>query len=448
MQQVSDSENTRGNLTRRSFLRQTAAFATLLPGLSLADSPNSRLQHASIGVGGMGNSDLNSILRGGTTDIVAICDVDANNLAKAAQKLPNARKYRDWRQMLEKEADNIDSVNVSTPDHMHAPISFSAIKLGKHVYCQKPLTHTVHEARKLTLAARKAKVVTQMGIQIHADITYRMAAAIVQEGAIGKIKEWHSWQGSGAWAAGGRPEGQDPIPANLDWDKWIGVAPMRPYKKGIYHQVRWRGWRDFGSGVMGDFACHIFDPVFTALGLSHCLSVRTETSEANEETFPAWQIARYVFPGTRYTAAKTVNGTWYNGSKRPSRELAKMPPEYKLPGAGSIIIGEEGVMVLPHWAGPQLYPLEKFKGYKRPKVKSLNHYQQWVDACLGKGRAEADFDYSGPLTETTQLGNLGIRFPGQTLKWDSAGFRITNVTEANDYLRKTYRQGWHIPGLT
>lgn len=444
------NQPTNSNLTRRSFVKQTAAIAglaTFVPGLSLANSPSSRLQHASIGVGGMGWSDLNSILNGGTTDIVAICDVDADNLAKAAQKLPNARKYRDWRVMLEKEADKIDSVNVSTPDHMHAPIAMSAITLGKHVYCQKPLTHTVYEARQLTLAARKANVVTQMGIQIHADTTYRTAVAIIQQGAIGKIKEWHSWQGS-AWPGGARPQGQDPVPANLDWDKWIGVAPMRPYKKDIYHPARWRGWRDFGSGVMGDFACHIFDPVFTAIEVSHCQTVRAEVPETNKETFPAWQIAQFTFPGTKYTAEETVSGTWHNGSKRPSRDLVPMPAEYNLPGAGSIIIGEQGVMVLPHWAGPQLYPLEEFKGYNRPKVKSIDHYQQWVDACLGNGKAEANFDYSGPLTETAQLGNLAINFPDQTLNWDARNFKIKNLPEANKCLHKEYRDGWQVKALT
>jgi len=448
--QQAPRRQTRGGLSRRSFLKQGAAavgFAAFMPGLSLGNSANGRLQHASIGVGGMGWSDLNSILNGGTTDIVAICDVDENNLAKAVEKLPNARKYRDWRELLEKEADKIDSVNVTTPDHMHAPIAMTAIRLGKHVYCQKPLTHTVYEARQLTLAARKAGVVTQMGIQIHADISYRMAVRIIQDGGIGKVKEWHSWQGAASFAGGGRPAGEDPVLATLDWDKWIGVAPMRPYKKDIYHPFLWRGWRDFGSGMMGDFACHIFDPVFAALELGHCLSVRTETSDASDETFPAWQVSHFEFPGTKYTAGQTVKGTWYNGSKGPSRDLVPMPPEYQLPGSGSIIVGEEGVIVLPHWAGPQLYPLDKFNGYKRPQVKSLDHYQQWVDACLGKGKAEANFDYAGPLTETAQLGNLGIHFPGQTLKWDARNFKITNVPEANKYLHKTYRSGWEIDGL-
>jgi hypothetical protein len=340
-------------------------------------------------------------------------------------------------------------VNVSTPDHMHAPIAYSAIQKGKHVYCQKPLTHTVNEARILTAAARKAGVVTQMGIQCHADIAYRMAVAIIQSGGIGKVKEFHSWQsGSAVWTtATARPEGEDPVPASLDWNKWIGVAPMRPFKADTYHQAKWRGWQNFGSGVMGDFACHIFDPVFTALKIGAPLSVKTEVSNYNTETFPAWQIAQYEFPGTEYTAGKTIRGTWYNGEKIPPRELVPMPAEYKLPGAGSILVGEDGVMVLPHWAGPQLYPLEKFKGYQRPKIKSLDHYQQWVDACLGKGTPEANFDYSGSMTETVLLGNVGIHFAGKTLQWDAATMKIPNMPEAEKHLRKIYRDGWTVEGI-
>ncbi|NLH16639.1 MAG: Gfo/Idh/MocA family oxidoreductase [Phycisphaerae bacterium] len=445
------------NVSRRGFLQGSLALGStlFLPKLSLAKSANGKLQHACIGVGGMGFSDLQSILAGGTTDIIALCDVDAGNLAKAAEwlktehKIESVRQYRDWRELLEKEGDKIDSVNVSTPDHMHAPISYSAIQKGKHVYCQKPLTHTVNEARILTRAARKAGVVTQMGIQCHADIAYRMAVAILQSGGIGKVTQFHSWQsGSAVWTtAKARPEGEDPVPANLDWNKWIGVAPMRPFKADIYHQAKWRGWQDFGSGVMGDFACHIFDPVFTALKLGAPLSVKTEISDYNTETYPVWQIVQYEFPGTEFSAGKTVKGTWYNGEKIPPRELVPMPAEYKLPGAGSIIVGEEGVMVLPHWAGPQLYPLEKFKGYQRPKIKSLDHYQQWVDACLGKGKPEANFDFSGPMTETVLLGNVGIHFAGKTLQWDPVNLKIPNMPEAEKYLKKTYREGWSIPGI-
>ncbi|MBN1124018.1 MAG: Gfo/Idh/MocA family oxidoreductase [Sedimentisphaerales bacterium] len=444
-------------ITRRSFMEGLAGAAIAFPFVSRCwgQPPNSKLHHACIGVGGMGNSDLHSIVRGGKVQVIAICDIDENNLNAAAKILaeqynqPDVRKYRDWRDLLEKEAANIDSVNVTTPDHMHAPITMSAIQKGKHVYCQKPLTHTVLEARRITQAARKAGVVTQMGIQIHSDIAYRMAVRIVQNGTLGKIKEWHSWKDGGPFATGGRPEGSDPVPPTVDWDKWIGVASMRPYKEKIYHPFAWRGWLDFGSGMMGDFTCHIFDPPFTAMGLSHCLSVKTEVphEEWNGENYPSWQIHEFLFPGTKYTEGKTIKGTWYSGGKRPPDGLVEMPPERKLPGAGSMFIGTEGVMVLPHWAGPQLYPMDKFKGYKRPDVKSLDHYQEWVDACMGNGKTDAGFDYSGPLTETTQLGNLSIRYPGKMLEWDASNLRFTNAPEANRYIHKKYRDGWSVKGL-
>ena len=446
-------------LSRRTFLRNSAVVAgagVLLPQFSIVHAAGDKLRHACVGVGGMGRGDLESLLGGGKVQVVAICDVDEGNLNAAAEFLktkagmPDVRLYRDWRVMLEKEDKNIDSVNVSTPDHQHAPVAMSAIQRGKHTYCQKPLTHTVYEARQLTLAARKMGVVTQMGIQIHADITYRLAVAIVQDGAIGKVTEWHSWQSSGAWATGGRPEGSDPVPPQLDWDQWIGVAPMRPFKADIYHPARWRGWQDFGCGVLGDFACHIFDPVFTALQVGPCLTVRTEApaAEINNETFPSWQIVHYEFAATKWTQGPTVKGTWYNGEVKLPRELAPMPAEYNLPKSGSLIVGTEGVMVLPHWAGPQLYPLEKFKAYKRPDIKGIDHYQQWVDACLGKGKAEANFDYSGPMTETVLLGNVGLHFAGKTLNWDAEKMQITNVPAANQRVRKTYRSGWEVKGLS
>ncbi len=446
----------KSRLTRRSFLTAAAASAAapmILPRRVWGAAD--KLNHACIGVGGMGGSDLVSIVRGGKVRLVAICDVDENNLKAAAKRLAeeygqtDVRLYRDWRELLDKEADHIDSVNVSTPDHMHAPIAMSAIRRGKHVYCQKPLTHTVLEARRLAQAARRAGVVTQMGIQIHSDIAYRMAVRIIQDGLLGPIKEWHSWKDGGPFATGGRPAGSDPVPPTVDWDAWIGVAPMRPYKEGTYHPFKWRGWLDFGSGMMGDFTCHIFDPPFTAMGLSHCLSVETEApaDEWNGENYPSWQIHHFEFPGTRYTAGKTIMGHWYSGGKRPPEGLIELPPERKLPGAGSLIIGTEGAMVLPHWAGPQLYPMEKFRGYKRPDVKSLDHYQEWVNACLGQGKTDAGFDYSGPLTETTQLGNLSLRFPGKKLLWDARSLRFTNAPEANAFVHKQYRDGWRIRGL-
>jgi len=421
----------------------------ILPRLSLAQSANGKLQHACIGVGGMGNSDLNSFLATGKVDIVAICDIDENNLNAAATLLPQARKYRDWREMLEKEETNIDSVNVTTPDHMHAPIAMSAIKKGKHVYCQKPLTHEIYEARMLQQAAREAGVVTQMGIQIHANIAYRMGARMLQDGAIGKIKEWHSWTSAPSWPQGmERPEGEDPVPPYVDWDLWLGTAPHRPYKADTYHPFKWRGWQDFGGGAVGDFACHIFDPVFMGIQPGRVLSIQAEVPAIGSESWPEWEIIHYEFGGSAMTADKTVMATWYDAGKQPPREIAPMPPEHNLPGSGSAIIGEEGVMVLPHWAGPMLYPLERFQGIDRPDlVPNIDHYGQWVDACLGVGEATANFDYAAPLAEAALLGNVANRFAGQKLEWDAQAMKVTNVPEANALLRREYRDGWAVEGL-
>ncbi len=438
--------------TRRQFLKTTAAAGLSLPlifaRLNLAQSANGKLSHASIGVGGMGWSDINSIANHPAVNIVAICDVDENNLNRAAQKFPNARKYRDWRELLEKEEKNIDSVNVTTPDHMHASIAMTAIGKGKHVYCQKPLTHEVYEARQLTLAARRKGVVTQMGIQIHADITYRMAVVLLQGDAIGKIAEWHSWHSSSPRPQGGRPEGSDPVPPTLDWDKWIGVAPHRPYKSGIYHPGRWRGWQDFGTGILGDFACHIFDPVFTAIEPGPVLSVSAKAAPLEKENWPKWNVVRYELAGSKYTVEKTIKATWYDGGKRPPLHLAQLPDGYKLPGAGSLIIGTEGAMVLPHWASPQLYPVEKFKNYPRPRdLGRVDHYHQWVDTCLGKGKADANFDYSGPLTEAVLLGSIAVRTQNTNLVWDTRNLRFKNSTDANKLIRRSYRKDWEIRGL-
>ncbi|MDQ1255798.1 MAG: hypothetical protein QG656_392, partial [Candidatus Hydrogenedentes bacterium] len=340
-------------MTRRGFLQRAAAGVAgplVLPRLSLGASADGRLRHAAIGVANMGKGDLFAIAGSGRVDIVALCDIDENHLNAAAQPLPNARLYRDWRELLDKEKDNIDSVNVSTPDHMHAPIALSAIELGKHVYCQKPLAHEVFEARRLTEAARNAGVVTQMGIQIHSYDVYRRAVMMLRSGVIGKVKEWHSWC-SASYSTPGmdRPAGEDPVPPTVNWDSWIGVAPMRPYKEGVYHPRSWRTWRDFGCGSMGDFGCHIFDPVFTALKLGAPRTVRAEAPEFTAEVWPQWSIVHYEFPGTHWTAGDTIQGTWYDGGKQPPHELAPPLAEgQKWPDMGSLILGEEGAMLLPH----------------------------------------------------------------------------------------------------
>ena len=259
--------------TRRNFLRNTSALTAaplVIPNLVSSASPNGKINHAVVGTDGQGWSDLSNISTHPNVNITAICDVDTSRMAKAAAKFPNARKYQDWRDLLESEGDRIDSVQVAIPDHMHASVSIAAMKKGKHVYCEKPLAHEISEARAMGAWAKKSGVVTQMGNQIQSSIEYRSAVILIQNGVIGKIKEVHAWAGA-TFPGSGRPAGEDPVPKNLDWDKWLGVAPERPYKNGIYHPFNWRGWQDFGTGPIGDFMCHIMDSPFKALELTACL---------------------------------------------------------------------------------------------------------------------------------------------------------------------------------
>ncbi|MDX9975344.1 MAG: Gfo/Idh/MocA family oxidoreductase, partial [FCB group bacterium] len=288
-------------VTRRSFLKAAAASLAvplIVPRLSFAAPPSGKLQHAAIGVGGQGGYDLGNIFGSEKADIVALCDIDEAILKKAAETYPKARLYRDWREMLDKEEKNIDSVNVSTPDHTHAPAAMNALRMGKHVFCEKPLTHEVYEARKLTEMARKKGVVTQMGIQCHASDFYRVAVMWLEGGAIGKVKEWHSWSAAIYTTEDKKhPEGADPIPANVDWDLWLGVAPERAYKDKLYHPFWWRNWRDFGGGATADFGCHIFDPVFGGLKIGDPISVKCAATESqSNEVWPGWTETEYVFP--------------------------------------------------------------------------------------------------------------------------------------------------------
>ncbi len=441
------------HITRRTFIKHAAAAGMagplIVPRLSFASPPSSKLQHAAIGVDRQGAHDLSNIYSSGKVAVVALCDIDRNSLMKAAQKYPDARLYRDWREMLEQEEKNIDSVSVATPDHTHAPAAMTAIRKGKHVFCEKPLTHEVYEARQLTLAARKRGVATQMGIQIHSHDVYRTAVHWLKEGAIGKVKEWHSWcSASYTNADKKRPGGEDPIPRGVDWDLWIGVAPERPYKTDVYHPFKWRAWRNFGGGATGDFGCHIFDPVFTALGIGAPLTVSCKAECISDEVWPAWVMADYEFPGAALTAGKTIHATWMDGGKQPAMNLSPHLPEgYGPPSSGSMLIGEEGTLIIPHVAAPKLFPEEKFKDYPQPKWEPKSHYHEFVEAAMGNGVAGANFDFSGPLTEAVLLASVANRFPDQTLEWNAKKLRFNNCREANAYLRRRYRAGWKVRGL-
>jgi predicted dehydrogenase len=450
--------------TRRTFLKHTALAGAALgfPAVLRAARPNSRLQLAAIGVSARGYADLHSLASHPKAKFVAFCDIDQANFAKADADHPGTPHFADFRAMLEKLGDTVDAVIVATPDHLHALAAVEAMRRGKHVYCEKPLAHTVWECRQLRLWAEKTGVVTQMGNQIHSSVEYRLATRLIRDGVIGKVKEVHSWL---ALTGNERtrllePPASGPVPQGVDWDLWLGGAPHRPFAPRVYHPFAWRDWQDFGSGALGDFGAHIFDPVFTALGLTAPLTVSADHSGINRHIWPTIETVRYVFPGTAFTAGPTLPLTWSDGGLRPSRKLAQLPPELDLPQHGSLFIGEKGNLVLPHVGGPRLYPVENFAGFVYPKdIKGLNHHHTWIDAILEGGRTSAGFHYAGPLSETVQLGNVATRVAlppspkrgsnvatqAPALAWDAAQLRITNHPAAQALLTKTYRPGWAVP---
>jgi hypothetical protein len=438
-------------INRRGFLRASAAGASYLAiGQSArAKDVNGKLRLAAIGNGGKGRDDLENISASPRVEVVALCDVDSSqpHLGWAAEKFPKAKQYSDYRRLLD-QPDLFDAVSVSTPDHMHAPIALAAIALGKHVFCQKPLAHTVHEARLMREAAERQGIVTQMGNQIQSHHVYRTAVQLVHDGAIGKVREVHSWQAGGMeWLrTARRPAGSDPVPTSLNWDLWLGVAPARPFKKDIYHPWCWRAWQDFSSGQLGDFGCHILDPVFMALDLSAPTTIEADAPPLNKDTWAPRSKVEYHFPGTARTAGETLTLTWYDGpGHMPKRDGLGLPEKYDLPHAGSALVGQNGTMVLPHWSDPKLFPAEKFNDYTMPQLEDLNHYTGWAHACLGDGKTKSNFGYAGPLTETVLLGAIAIHFPKEQLLWDSKAAQFTHHADATARLTKAYRTGWPLP---
>jgi predicted dehydrogenase len=471
-----DSEHkTQKRNSRREFLKKaTAVLGAGVASQSLVVPPlvgaasGDKVRLAAIGAGGKGRGDIRETSKGQI--VVALCDVDQRQAARSRKAFPQAKFYTDWRDMLEKEAKNIDGVTISTPDHMHAPVTMTAMSLGLATYTQKPMTRTVYEARQLRLAAQRAGVATQMGNQGHSGVGYRMVVDLIQRGVIGKVKEAHAWSNRPIWPQGlDRPAGADPVPETLDWDKWLGVAALRPYKAewpasvgatgkrgNVYVPFCWRGWYDFGAGALGDMGCHIIDPVYWSLGLTAPNWVEYDGPEPKPEMFPSEETLTYEFPGTEYTTGKILV-KWYDGGRKPPRELAQMGVQpsgrnkgkpQELPTNGSLFIGTKGVLMCPHGGGPQLFPKEKFRGLDRPIFKDLDHYMIWTNAIKGNGKTNCSFAYAGPLTESVLLGVIASRVPGQRLKWDSKALRFTNSDRANQYVRQDYRAGWEINGLS
>jgi predicted dehydrogenase len=462
-----DSKTTSPTTSRRTFLRDTALAAAALhvvPGYVVGargqTAPSDKLNIAAIGVGGMGRSNLRRCAE--TENIVALCDIDKNFAAKTFKEFPKATIYTDYREMLEKQKD-IDAIIIATPDHSHAPIAMDVMRAGKHVYVQKPLTHSIYEARVLTEAARKYKVATQMGNQGHSGDGARLIVEWIAAGAIGNVHTVHAWTNRPVWPQGvevGRPAETPAVPEGFDWDRWLGPAPLRPYHP-TYHPGKWRAWWDFGTGSLGDLGCHVLDPVFWALKLKYptsaegCISTYWEEfwkkTEPKNETYPRSTIVRFKFPEREGMVPVTL--TWWDGGLMPERpeeleEGRKMGDD----DGGALFIGDKGkIMCGCYGRGPRLIPETKMQAFQRPDPTipripggESGHEKDWIRACKGGQPASSNFDYSGPLTEMVLMGNLAVRFPDRRLLWDGEKMRVTNDDKANEYVRRKYREGWKL----
>ncbi len=457
-------------MNRRRFLMTSAAasagglFAGCVATKARRVSPNSKVAHACIGVGGMGYNDLTNYKSHARTEIVAICDVDKYHLDKAAALVPNARRYTDWREMLAREGDKIDSVNASVPDHMHALIALKAMEARKHVYCQKPLCHDVAECRALANAAKRSGLVTQLGTQFASGAGDLMGVHILRSGALGAIKKVILCSNRpGAIdtyrLAGPRPAKGEPAPATLAWDLWLGTAPEREYAPAIYHPMKWRAWQDFGTGWSGDIGCHIFDAVWKGLNLGATapLTVIAEVQESwkkdparRADVWPQSDHITWTFPGMKQSGGKEFTMEWFDGRIFPPEEAQSLSKEAgfsEYPAESALVIGSEGAMLLPHQSGPVLLPKRKFADMAKPKVAGGNHYHRFLDAILGGEMCESHFVQTGPMAETIILGTVAIRVPDTVLEWDAKNLRITNSQAADMLLRRTYRKGWEVPGL-
>jgi len=435
-------------MNRRTFLQGTAAAPFFIRNL-MSNPPSGKVRLAAFGASNMAYVTLQQIARHPNVTLVAAAEVDSSRLTQLKQNFPDTHVYADWRQLLKKERKNLDIACVGTPDHMHAPIAMSAMRQGLHVYVQKPLAHDLYEIRRLTEYAREHRLVTQMGIQVHSAREYQTAVQLVHSGAIGKVREVHSWSNKKWGDPEPMPDRSDPVPPSLNWDLWLGVMSKRPFLGNeYYHPMNWRKRIDFGTATFGDMGCHIYDPVFGALKLTAPVSVRSEGPAPGQHNWAIDSVIHYVFPGTDVTEGKTVGVTWYDGDQRPPKEIQSLIGTRKMPDQGSILIGSKGIMLLPHVSMPVLLPDADYRDFKMPEITAINHYFQFVDAVQGKGKTTTLFDYSGPLTESVLLGPLASRFPKTTLEWDSARQKFTNSPEATRFVRRQYRGGWHVKGLS
>ena len=456
-------------MKRRIFLQTSAALAAaaVLPACGSTESeaadattepkPLTSLRTAHIGVGNMGLEDLNAVASHPNVVVTALCDVDSNYLAAAAALFPAAKTYKDYRVMLREMADDVDAVVVSTPDHTHAPASMKAMEMGKPVYCQKPLTHHVSEARAMRKMAKDKGLTTQMGIQVHSFYDYKLATLLIQSGIIGKVKTVRAWSPKNWGYDGPAPTGSDPVPDSLDWNLWLGTSAERPYKAEVYHPGNWRKLVDYGCGTLGDMGVHIFDTPYNALALDVPDTIVNECRPPNGFGYPEHNVVTYTFPGTEYTT-DDFKWVWYDGPGAPidKHEQLMLPDGDELPDQGAVFVGTEGTLLLPHFMqlprkfvdgeyvdiSTEIAAVEKANGMPEPvrdyASESPKHYHQFVDACMGKAETTAPFDYAARLTETILLGVIAGRFPGETLHWDNATAKFREE-KANAFLDAPYR---------
>jgi hypothetical protein len=466
MKKFLKSYGTLSSQTRRQFLTSTsllAGAALSAPYFLRAQGANERIRVACIGVGGKGDSDSNSA--GSMGEVVAICDVDANTLARKAQKFPNAKKYKDFRKMLTEMEKEIDAVTVSTPDHCHGLATVMALKMGKHVYTQKPLVQTVYEARVIQKLVKEKKVATQMGNQGSAGSGLRRAVEVIQAGVIGPVRELHVWSNRPIWPQGiPRPQGEDPVPESLDWDLWLGPAQNRPYKKGVYHPFNWRGWYDFGTGALGDMACHTVNMPFRALKMGYPTVIECEeTSEMFPETYPKTSRIRFEFPARE--GMVPLKFWWYDGNPqtglRPHPDITKEVVDMlgKLPGSGCLLIGDKGKIFSPDDYGSKFYIKlsdekelvagenhEACKAVPQTIPRSPGHDREWFDMMRDPNKkAYANFEISAYLTEIILLGCIALRHGvKKPIEWDGPNARAKNA-DVSHLVKRTYRPGWELP---
>jgi predicted dehydrogenase len=435
-------------ISRRDMLRTAAVAAGVwtTAGSSIraqSRSPNEKLNIAGIGIGGRGADDVHGTAH---ENIVALCDVDEQRAGKTYEKYPHAKRYKDFRKLLDEMHRQIDAVVIGTPDHTHAPAGVMAMKLGKHCYCEKPLTHSVYEARLMAQVAREKKLVTQLGTQIHEGANYRRAVELVKSGAIGEVREVHVWLGANFqgppkptnMSQPDAPKDRPPVPPTLDWDLWLGPAAERPYHSA-YAPFGWRYWWNFANGSLGDFFCHFCDLAFWALDLRHPTTVESE-GPVHPESAAHWTIARHEYPARG--ALPPVTLTWYNGGGYPALVKERQVPQW---ASAVLFIGAKG-MLISDYTRHSLLPESQFKDFKRPEPfipDSIGHHREWTEACKTGGPTTCNFDYSGALTEAALLCNVALRV-GQKLKWDAQNLKAVGCPAADAFIRREYRKGWAL----